>query len=440
MTHASPAETREAFAGAFAARVQTDILDACVACGACVDACPMALPGGVDASDKPAVVRSVLDLIAGGEGSANARRWTDVCSGSGLCIPACDYGVNPRFMMYVARATARRRADSAAAAAQATAGFTALAQSSRALARLQLSPALLARVSPSRARGAREQTPDLVFYTGCNILKTPHIALICLDVLDRLGVRYEVMGGVSHCCGVIQFRTGDTPGADRIALNTIGKLAAPGAVRVLSWCPSCQVQFGEIALPTYTAMQGGAAPFAFDAFYEYLAERLDDLRPLIRHPVHKRVALNERPGHPAVTRAVRAILAAIPGVELVELDVPRAGVMSNALSVLPDFKRALREQEFAAAAAAGVTTLATVYHACHRELVQFSPDVSFEIINAMELLGEAMGIRHADLFKQYALLGDVDAILAEAGDTLAAHGAKLDVLREVVWGDLLQRA
>ena len=437
MTHASPAETRQAFAGAFAARVQADILDACTACGACVDACPMALPGGVDTADKPAVVRGVLDLIAGGEGTADARRWTDVCSGSGLCIPACDYGVNPRFMMYVARATARRRADSAAAETQATAGFTALAQSVRTLARLQLSPDLLARVSP--ARGQRQATPDLVFYTGCNILKTPHIALICLDVLDRLGVRYEVMGGVSHCCGVIQFRTGDVPAAERIAVNTIGKLAAPGAARVLSWCPSCQVQFGEIALPTYAAMQG-AAPFAFDAFYEYLAERLDDLRPLIRHPVHKRVALNERPGHPAVTRAVRAILSAIPGIELVELDVPRAGVMSNALSVLPDFKRALREQEFAAAAAAGVTTLATVYHACHRELVQFSPDVSFEIVNAMELLGEAMCIRHADLFKQYTLLGDVDAILAEAGDTLAAHGAKLDALREVVWAELLQRA
>ncbi len=436
---ASPAETREAFAGAFAARVQSDVLDACTACGACVDACPMAAPGGVDASDGGAVVRGVLHLIAGGEGTADARRWTQVCSGSGLCIPACDYGVNPRFMVYVARATARRRADAAAAEAQATAGFTALARSARTLAHLQLSPALLARVSPPAARGPRAEAPDVVFYTGCNILKTPHIALLCLDVLDRLGVRYEVMGGVAHCCGVIQFRAGDIPGAERIALNTIGKLAAPAAARVLSWCPSCQIQFGEIALPTYAAMQG-AAPFAFDAFYEYLAERLDDLRTLIRHPVHKRVALNERPGHPAVTLAVRAILGAIPGLELVELDVPRAGVMSNALSVLPDFKRSLREQEFAAAAAAGVDTLATVYHACHRELVQFSPKVSFEIVNAMELLGEAMGISHADLFKQYALLSDVDAILAEAGDTLAAHGAKLDALREVVWSDLLQRA
>ncbi|WP_158746238.1 hypothetical protein [Acidisphaera sp. L21] len=92
----------------------------------------------------------------------------------------------------------------------------------------------------------------------------------------------------------------------------------------------------------------------------------------------------------------------------------RAGVMSNSLSELPDFKRDLRDQEFAAAEAAGVTTLATVFHARHRELVQYSPGVTFEIINAIELLGERMGIRHVDLYRQLVLLQDIDATIAES--------------------------
>jgi hypothetical protein len=223
-----------------------------------------------------------------------------------------------------------------------------------------------------------------------------------------------------------------------VALNSIGKLAAPGAGRVLSWCPSCQVNFGEIHLPTYQAATG-EPPFDFDPFYQFLEERLADLRPLLVHRVEKRVALNERPGHPAITRAVRAVLGAIPGLELVELDVTRAGVMSNALSVLPDFKRRLREEEFAAAEAAGVTTLATVFHACHRELVQYSPAVAFEIVNAMELLGESMGIVHADLFKQLALLQDVDAIIAESATSASAYGLGLDELRDVILRDMLMR-
>ena len=34
----------------------------------------------------------------------------------------------------------------------------------------------------------RTRLPDFVFYTGCNVLKTPHIALLALDIMDALGV------------------------------------------------------------------------------------------------------------------------------------------------------------------------------------------------------------------------------------------------------------
>lgn len=402
----------------------------------------MAVPGGVDTGDAPGVVLGVLDLLHGGEGTPDARRWAQVCSGSGKCIPACDYGVNPRFMMYLARATLKQRAAGDEVETIAAAGFAGLARGVKLLSRLQLAPDALARINPPPKRRAIAEpamVPDVVFYTGCNLLKTPHIALICLDVLDRLEVRYEVMGGVSHCCGVMQLNAGDVTGSNRVALNSIDKLAAPGAERILSWCPSCQIHFGEIHLPTYTAATGDK-PFDFDPFYGFLEERLDDLRPLLRHRVEKRVALDERSGHPAINRAVRAVLGAIPGLELVELDVTRAGVMSNSLTVLPDFKRHLREQEFAAAEAAGVTTLATVFHACHRELVQYSPGVTFEIINAIELLGESMGIRHADLYQQLVLLQDVDAIIAESAERVNEYDLPLDDLRDVVLREMVGSA
>ena len=72
----------------------------------------------------------------------------------------------------------------------------------RVLSRLQLPPEILARFAPSRE--PRDGPPDVVFYTGCNVLKTPHIALLCLDILDLLDIDYEVMGGVGQCCGVYQ--------------------------------------------------------------------------------------------------------------------------------------------------------------------------------------------------------------------------------------------
>ena len=50
------------------------------------------------------------------------------------------------------------------------------------------------------------EAPDFVFYTGCNVLKTSHIALLALDIMGVLGAAYQVMGVPSRCCGVSQLK------------------------------------------------------------------------------------------------------------------------------------------------------------------------------------------------------------------------------------------
>ena len=62
--------------------------------------------------------------------------------------------------------------------------------------------------------------------------------------MDALGVTYKVMGGPTHCCGVIQLRTGDTEVSGRVATSSLDKLAE-GKTGVISWCASCHVQFTE---------------------------------------------------------------------------------------------------------------------------------------------------------------------------------------------------
>ena len=70
------------------------------------------------------------------------------------------------------------------------------------LSRLQLSEESLIRLGQKPSKEPpRAELPDVVFYTGCNVLKTPHIALLCLDIMDMIGTDYQVMGGPTHCCG-----------------------------------------------------------------------------------------------------------------------------------------------------------------------------------------------------------------------------------------------
>src|SRR5690349_9931838 len=84
------------------------IADACTRCGDCFHACPMTEPAGIAAADPSATAAGIVDLITGGDGSDAAIRWTEACSGSGYCIPACQHGINPRFMVQLARGFARR--------------------------------------------------------------------------------------------------------------------------------------------------------------------------------------------------------------------------------------------------------------------------------------------------------------------------------------------
>ncbi len=409
-----------------ALRLQTeDILGRCTRCGACAEICPMPAPAGLNTSDPKALTAGILSLLQGGV-HADARRWAEVCSGSGHCIPACPHGVNPRLMLALARVATQAAIPSSDKRQTGFIRFGAMTKGVRVLSRLQLPPDTLARFADRD-----EPAPQVVFYTGCNVMKTPHIALLALDIMDAMGIRYRVLGGPSACCGVLQFGAGDLPTAGRVAGRTIDRLAA-AAPRALSWCPTCQVQLTEVAAPIRPD-----APLDMVPFVRFLAEHLDALRPLLRHRVEKRVGLHEHPGNAGVPEAARAILCAIPGLDFVDLKQPSVGYMCNKLAPLPGFKQDLHRDQLQAAADAGVTTLAGIYHACHRELCSHERDWPFEVVNFLELVGESMGLHRPDLFKRLKIMQDVDAVLTDAAWAIESNGLDIDAARDVILRDLL---
>jgi heterodisulfide reductase subunit D len=186
------------------------IADACTRCGDCFRACPMVEPAGIGMADPVETTAAIVDLIIGGPGNDDAVRWASVCSGSGNCIPACTHGVNPRFMVQLARGFARAQKAGAPLATRWRAPFQTMSRGVRILSRLQMPPETLARLR-GQGQPPRHSAPEIVFYTGCNIIKTPHIALLCLDVLDMLGVDYDVMGGPANAAASISFARAISP-------------------------------------------------------------------------------------------------------------------------------------------------------------------------------------------------------------------------------------
>src|SRR6516164_4483892 len=411
----------DTFETALSARVAA-VADACTRCGKCVEVCPVTGPGGVDAEPRE-VIAGIIDIVRTGEGPEASRKWANACVLTGECIKACDYGVNPRFLLGMARvAMARRKDEAPERRRQGVDGFRKVAHDVAHISRMQLDDALLARLG-QKADSATERTtaPDFVFYTGCNVLKTPHIALLALDIMDTLGITYQVLGGPSHCCGIVQMRTGDVATSGRFAESTMDKLARSKSGQVVSWCPSCHVQFTETTLPTIEKTRG-ARPFEMTPFMLFLRGSLDRLRPLLRRRVDMRVALHRHPGIKGVVEAAEDILRAVPGVELVDLKQPAVGLMSNYFRALPAYRRELQRNELDAAERAGIDALVAVYHADHRELCAHERDYPFRIMNMLEIVGDSMGLHHDDHFKQLKMLQDVEAIAADCQDLIAQHG------------------
>ena len=416
------------------------MLDACTSCGRCVEVCPSPATAGVTLASPADVISSLKQTLRSGAelapvDSEAAEQWAAVCCGSGYCIKACPEQLNPRFLLtMVRRAAMKRDVDMSERRELGRKNFKKMSRGVRVLSRMQLSPDVLARLNSAPSK-SREVPPDIVFYTGCNLLKTPHIGLLCLDVFDRLGVDYDVQGGPASCCGIFQTRSGDDENALRQGERTLSRFEETKTSEVVTWCPTCQIQFGEAMLPVQKKVS--APSFDLTMFPIYLASRLDELKPHFKQAVNRRIALHEHPGSHGVTEAVLTLLNAIPGVEIVDLRSPRIGYTLNALGSLGGQQRNLLANELEAAEAAGVDTLVGIFHSDHRELSAHEQDWPFEIINYMEVIGEAMGLHHDDLFKRMKTLRDVDAIIEECADMMATHGLDLDEAREVILADVI---
>ncbi|MEM8975477.1 MAG: (Fe-S)-binding protein [Pseudomonadota bacterium] len=410
------------------------ISEACTACGACAAVCPTISMTVTEEIAPPELTAGVREILRGNEAPEASKTWARTCCSTGACLSVCDHGINPRFMLTMARRAMSQFIEPKVRKSEGKDAFQKMSRGVKVLSRLTLPPELLMRLSP-QSKSDRTEKPDYVFYTGCNMLKTPHIGLLCLDVMDRLGITYEVQGGPGACCGILQARPGDTENSGRQAFTTLDKFAASGTSKILSWCPTCQIQFGETMSPKYKAITG--TDLDITMFPVYLARQLDRLKPHLKTPVKKRVAIYEYAGELGVMEAVRALLNAIPGIEIVEIETSSVGYNNTSLAPLGNYHQTNMMAALDDAEAAGIDTFVGIYHGDHRALAAHEGNRPFVVANYMELVGESMGIVVADRFKELKLMQDADAIVAASMDQINAYGLDPEVVREVVASDML---
>jgi Fe-S oxidoreductase len=213
------------------------ILQDCTTCGKCVDVCPMLPYGNLQGADSTHVVGGILDILCGGQGHEEARRWAQVCTASGACIPACPEGINPRKMLNLAKHTLKHQERLPQSSSDTY--FKRMAQSIRLLVGTHMMPEQYRRLtglSPTLKARA-----DVIFYLGCKCCAR-RIVFNVMDILEAMELDYEVLGGVNHCCGIVHFRTqGDSTAAtvSNATRSTLCRISAATCTDLVSPPASC---------------------------------------------------------------------------------------------------------------------------------------------------------------------------------------------------------
>jgi Fe-S oxidoreductase len=121
----------------------------------------MAAPAGLEDADPEHVLTGVVDILRIGDGNAEWRRWAEVCSHSGFCLDACDYGFDPRLMLLLARLSLKRDAGETAREQGRTNFQDMVRATKKFLPRLRLTAEDLAHVFTQLL--TEETPPDLIF-------------------------------------------------------------------------------------------------------------------------------------------------------------------------------------------------------------------------------------------------------------------------------------
>lgn len=392
----------------------TQLAEVCTRCGKCVEVCPVASFGPMASVPPQDVVAPVAAFLAEERPmSEAASAWTAACNGCGACIPACPEAINPRKMLMLAAAKESR------ISSRTPELFRRMSRSIKIMIAMQLVPQEFARLFvPSRPREAA-----MVFYLGCNALRTPHLLFNTMFVLDALDVDYEVVGGPSSCCGVISTKwEGAVSTGQRVTNNTISQFEGFKPGKVLNWCPTCQLHLGE-TLEGYRKTS-----FSFDHVTAYLVSRFDDVKRRISRPVARRAVLHIHAGCIDVGRAVERLLRAVPELDLADTVVESGYTCGGSgCSKSPELAAIEHAALLDRARKTGADTLVTLYHGCHAIFAGAEKEGAFEVLNFTDILVEAMGgVPHQDMLKRYKLLDDWEMIVNEAQPYLRANGIEID--------------
>lgn len=231
----------------------------------------------------------------------------------------------------------------------------------------------------------------VAFFPGCAVEHfQPDIEKATIGVLNAVGYDVIIPEGLK-CCGRPLLSLGDRRAAEELALHNTALFEALEVDAIVTACASCGLTFKK----EYPGLipPGRKAPIVLD-IHEFLSGRLAGI---LLSPVKKNITIHD-PCHlgrgQGLSRTVRDLLAAIPGLTLTEMrDADRCcgfgGVMRITHHGLSD---GIAEVKARNVRASGADLVATGCPGCRMQIAEAlrRQDSEIEVVHPVQLLEQAM--------------------------------------------------
>ena len=228
---------------------------------------------------------------------------------------------------------------------------------------------------PAPPTGVGKERAEVAYFVGCVGSFFPRsykVPQSFVQILDRAGVDYALLGGIEWCCGYPMFVNGEVDRARKLIKHNVEAVQALGARKVVTTCPSC-FHFWKHSYPVALGMEDVGVEVQHAT--EFLADlletegwRLRELRGTVTY--HDPCDLGRKGG---VTEAPRRILSQIPGLHMVEM--PENGDGShccggggNLESFDPEWSKAVTHNRIQQARDVGADMLISACQQCDRTL------------------------------------------------------------------------
>lgn len=228
-----------------------------------------------------------------------------------------------------------------------------------------------------KVKDASEERCAYLLYIGCSVAgqdgaagATPAAAV---RLLARSGLDVGVLAGREQCCGAVAAELGDRKLFLRLARNNIEAIRRTGAHTVVTICPLCHAYLKREYLEDEDL--GWSAEIDVVHITEVLADVAGKglIEPV--REIRKKVTYHDPchlGRHSQVSEAPRALIAAIPGVELVEMQRTRGhayccGGGTGVRLAFPRLSEAAVAARLAEAQLTGAEMLLTACPQCRRQ-------------------------------------------------------------------------